>query len=82
MFGNNKKSSGSLSVTIVFPVWAVNISTFKVQLTCMAPCCQTTARRRRSPRSVLGLKVLVVFLVESKYHLESYHPSEIIKFTS
>lgn len=82
-----EKSSGRLSVTIVFPVWAVNISTFKVQLTCVGPCRQTTARRsrrRRRPRSVMSLKVLVlvVFLVESKYHLESYHPSETIKFTS
>lgn len=40
------------------------------------------SRRRRRPRSVMSLKVLVVFLVESKYHPESYHPSEIIKFTS
>ena len=54
-------------------------------LLCIGPCRPTTARRSRRgrrPRSVMSLEVLVVFLVESKYHLESYHPSEIIKFTS
>lgn len=74
MFGNNRKI-----------LWKFDCEYFHLQGPVNVHCRQTTARRsrrRRRPRSVMSLKVLVVFLVDPKCHPESYHPSEIIKFTS